>query len=201
MSSHQTKSRGLAAEEADQPVGRIGPDMGVPDTEVEVRRTDDGVDVWAVADFSEVQTFEDAIRLAQNLYGEIIPSYELGDGFVRLEDKDLLVGVTFAIIGWGLSWSAYGEVERYSVIRVITEDGRKFRFSDGSTGLHKQLTMRFRGDPANFAAIVALGGLRRSEYTPRAEDGGPKLDGNGRPILKAVTYYLDTETLTVASVK
>lgn len=149
------------------------------------------------SELSNVQSFEDAVRLAQDLYGEIIPSYDLGDGFTGLDDKDELVGVPFIVMGWGLGWSDFGDDERFSILRVVTQDGRKLRFSDGGSGVHRTLVERFQGDPINFTALMALGGLSRGEYKPRNADGSDVLDGKGNVVNKAVTYRFDVDRLSL----
>jgi len=105
------------------------------------------------------------------------------------------------ILGWGLGWSAFSTEDQFSILRVVTADGQKYRFSDGSSGIHRTLMERFEGDPANFRAIVALGGLRKSQYTPRNKDGSPVVDGKGNAILNATTYFIDVETLTMDASK
>lgn len=152
----------------------------------------------STSELAEVETFADAMRLAQNLYGDLIPSYDLGDGFVGIEDKATLIGVPFIVMGWGLGWSDFGVNERFSILRVVTQDDRKLRFSDGGSGIHRTMMERFKGNPENFQALVALGGLAKADpYTPRNQDGSPVLDGKGNPILKAVTYRFDVETLSL----
>jgi hypothetical protein len=151
-----------------------------------------------VTELSEVHSFEDAIRLATEVYGEIIPSFDLGDGFVGI-DKEELVGVPFLVMGWGLGWSDYGVNERFSILRVVTRNNDKYRIIDGGSGIHRTMMDKFGGDPANFRALMALGGLSKGEYTPRDADGEPLKDGKGTPILKATTYRIDVETLSVKS--
>lgn len=171
---------------------------------VEVAQSNDGsivVQSASVSQLASIASFQDALRLAQDLYGELIPSYDLGDGFNKLGDKDDLVGVPFVIMGWGLGWSAFDDEGRFSIVRVVTQDGGKYRFSDGSSGIHKTLMDKFDGDPANFRALVALGGLRRSDYKPRNQDGSPVLDGKGKAIQSATTYFIDSEKLDIASVR
>lgn len=153
------------------------------------------------AELNAVASFEDAVRLATEVYGDLVPSYELGDGFTAVDSKDDLVGVPFLIIGWGLGWSDFGVGERFSIVRVVTQDNQKLRFVDGSTGVHRQLMDSFRGSPVNFRAILAIDGLQRNEYTPRDENGDVLTDGKGNPINKAVTYRINSDKLTVASVK
>ncbi len=172
---------------------------------VEVAQFNDGdivVQSATVSQLAEIASFEDALRLAQNLYGELIPSYDLGDGFVGLPDKSVLVGTPFVVMGWGLGWSAYGDdTDRFSILRVVTQDGRKFRFSDGSSGIHKTLMEKFNGDPANFKALVALGGLTRAEYQPRKPDGSFLTDASGKIVKTATTYHFNVDKLDIASVR
>lgn len=149
-----------------------------------------------VTELAHVETFEDALRLAQSLYGDLIPSYSLGDGFVGIEDKDELLGVPFVVMGWGLGWSSFADDEQFSILRVVTQDGRKIRFSDGGSGVHRTMVERF-GTPERFVALVALGGLSKGEYTPRNADGSPVTDGKGKPVLKATTYRFDVETMNM----
>src|SRR4051812_38675305 len=77
--------------------------------------------------------FEDAARYFNETEGIIHAGDVLGDGYTILESKELLVNLPFLIIDWS---EHLGDAGPYASVRVVTSDSRKFRFSDGSSGIY-----------------------------------------------------------------
>lgn len=116
---------------------------------------------------------------------------ELGDGFRLLEDKDRLIATPFFILDWRFLVGDQGVNSKtkdypgkglYSTIRLVTEDNRKFRISDGSSGIHAQLFDYSDKHEGRTVAMMVKGGLVRSDYT--TEIDGEEVEGT--------TYYLST---------
>ena len=129
-----------------------------------------------------VSSFDDALALMRETYGDsaiALASEVLGDGFALTDNKDQLCGVGLAFISWLKSDGDFGD---FLAARVVTEDGRKFVITDGSTGIYQQL-MTFAQERGRMGGLVAKNGLRRSDYTYTDSEG------KERP---AVTYYIDT---------
>lgn len=141
-----------------------------------------------------VKSFADAITAAQAELGvtDIANAGdELGDGFRLLEDKDRLISTPFFIVDWRFLVGDQGVNSKtkdyagkglYSTIRLITEDDRKFRISDGSSGIHAQLFDFSQTHGGRTAAMMVKGGLVRSDYTT-------EIDGES---VEGTTYYLST---------
>lgn len=93
------------------------------------------------------------------------------------EDKNILVGTHFRILD--LSFKDNGDFGPHVTVWIITRENLKFVFTDGSTGIFRQLrTMREARAPLPYDVPK---GLRRSDY--QYTDA----DGRKRP---AHTYYL-----------
>lgn len=139
--------------------------------------------------FSEVETWEDAIQLAQETFGHLVSAEELGDG-TELVNKDTLVDIPLLVMECSFHLSTKGRIGEdkfYTTVRGITKDNRKFVFSDGSTGVCQQLA--FLADKHNRkGGFYVAGGLVRSDYTVKLTDPktGEEYDS------EATTYYLST---------
>lgn len=111
---------------------------------------------------------------------------ELGDGYALENNKDKLIGVTMVLVDWNFlpgdfkvpdnvdPWPGQG---MYSTIRLITQDGRKFRISDGSTGIHRQL-WEYSQERERQTGLLVRRGLKKSTYSNEHSS-------------EAYTYYLD----------
>jgi hypothetical protein len=129
----------------------------------------------------EITSFDDALALLTETYGEagiVVASDVLGDGFAMLTNKDLLIGVTFVAVKWTITMGDHGE---FAVVKLVTIDGKKYVVTDGSTGLHQQLS-DFSAKTGRYGGLVVKNGLRKSDYT--------YTDENGKET-PATTYYLD----------
>lgn len=135
-------------------------------------------------DLQELGTFEDALNLMREVYGDqgVITADEvIGNGFGLLKNKDLLVGVPFALIKWQFYPGKFAD--NFVTILAVTGDNRKYLVNDGSQGLCKQLA-EVTATSGRQGGMVARNGLTRSDYTYTDTETGDE-----RP---ASTYYLDT---------
>jgi hypothetical protein len=112
---------------------------------------------------------------------------ELGDGTDRVQ-KELLVGKAFIILALDFPMGDKGE---YALVRGMTHNGTKVRFSDGGTGIYQQLSNWMARNNEQFRPLWVPNGLTASKYTVRDDDGNPILDEKGLET-KAVTYYINT---------
>lgn len=119
--------------------------------------------------------FEDAMQIAQQLYGQVKElSEDFGNGFQLLTDKSQLAGKKFLLLKWNFS---SGEYAMFVTARVVTAEpingGHKFIINDGSTGICSQLhdySMR----EGKFGGYVATRGLRSSSYATCKACGKPR---------------------------
>lgn len=141
-------------------------------------------------DLAAIASFEDALRIAGE-DGSLIGAEALGDGFRIETDKEKLVGVTFVVVDWD-----YGKNvtmgEKFIIIRLVTQDGRKLIITDGSTGIMRQLEMLFQVSKGKLRRVLCNGGLRASQYWIAEEMGVGivQADYAGKKKL-ATTYYID----------
>lgn len=136
-----------------------------------------------------VQSFDDALRLATQYYGEenlVRADETIGNGFRLLADKDTLIDVPFIALAWRFNPGDYGE---FVTMMVVTQDGRKFIMNDGSTGISQQLAT-YTNASGRHGGMIVPRGLTRSDY--EYEDHS-MLDSEGNPTKRpAHTYYLNT---------
>lgn len=108
-----------------------------------------------------ITTFEDAFRLATEVYGDVTDvTQELGNGFTLITDKAPLINNPFIIISTNFNEGDFGE---FVSIAAVTKDHKKYIFNDGSTGVRNQLfelarTLKRTG------GFYAPTGLSASEY-------------------------------------
>lgn len=134
------------------------------------------------AQLSEITSFEDALKLAREQYGEaavVAAADVLGDGFKLLDNKDQLIEVPFLALAWDFHQGDHGE---FVSVKVVTRDGLKFVMNDGSTGIRDQL-MQYSAEKNQYGGLFCMKGLRRSDYMHTDEDGKESA---------AKTYYIDT---------
>ena len=104
--------------------------------------------------------------------------------------KDSLVNVAFIVLDTKVSWGDFGP---FYTIRAMTKDGRKIRFSDGSTGIYEQLEMiKHKYGMKTAAGLRCDRGLVKSTYTRRDEEGQPLLNEKGVEE-KGTTFYFNTQ--------
>lgn len=103
-----------------------------------------------------------------------------------IENKDQLLGVPFAI--FDIRENA-GDFGTFASIEVLTEDGRRLVFNDGSTGCMEQaftLTKKY----GRSGGFIVRKGLRKSDYYFNPVNGEiSKKQQEG--FAKASTYYFD----------
>lgn len=102
-------------------------------------------------------------------------------------DKAKLINVNFVLTTWQVSKPGESDTgNQYLVCRGITSDGKRFRFTDGSTGIMAQLVNLTRqriknGQATPNAGLHAVSGLTVSEYTFTDDKGKTQ---------PAKTYYI-----------
>lgn len=136
------------------------------------------------------ETFEAAWKLLE-AQGVTVDRAEevLPDEFPEVDKKDL-VNVPVMLLTWVISEPGKGDFDgQYVVVRGITRQGKRFRFSDGSTGIYRQLCKltekRVRdGYSTPNAGLIIEKGLVKSDYTFTDEKGKQQ---------PGTTFYLANE--------
>lgn len=137
-------------------------------------------------------SFDQVIAHFDNTTGVVEIGDVAGDGYSITRDKDLLVNVPFILIDWK-EITDPSTLRDYATIRVMTSDGRKYRFSDGSTGIYKQL--REIRDRMNLTVGIAVPkGLTKSEFFVSEETKEIVPADFEGPKFKAATFYLNTSS-------
>jgi hypothetical protein len=140
-------------------------------------------------EIGELTSFDDAVKfLAAKGYTVETAADMLSDGFTGIEKKKL-VNRSFVIVDAKISLSNdYGDDGQFAVVKVFTQDGGKFRFTDGGTGICQQIGMLMskRADKGGAVGVVIPGGLVDSEYDYTDESTGE--------VTKAHTFYLNTDS-------
>lgn len=140
-------------------------------------------------DLGKLLTFEEAAAfLADKGYGVSDVNEYLSDGFEEIDKKDL-VNRTFLILMAKVSMSQEytneeGVPSPFAVVKVITQDGGKFRFTDGSTGICAQIQKLESDREGGAVGAIIPGGLTVSEYK--------YVDEKGKET-PAKTYYFATK--------
>jgi hypothetical protein len=127
---------------------------------------------WSVETLQKLDDFEAAVNLVNETYGSLVDAQvEIGDGFHILtrEQKERLVGLPMILMQWKFADSDYGDSGSFFVTvrcAVKHHDGSmgKYIFSDGGTGVAKQL-YEFTHRTSRTGGIVLKKGLLRSDYT------------------------------------
>jgi hypothetical protein len=120
-----------------------------------------------------IESWEDAISLANELGTLVDATDVLGNGFEILDTKDKgqLVGVPMLFLSWRFNDGDNGEFVSALVVLKVGNGIRKVVLNDGSTGIKEQLkSFTFDYAPKKlggqkFSGLVAKNGLRRSDYT------------------------------------
>lgn len=140
------------------------------------------------ADLREINSFEAALALAKNTYGELaIASEELGDGFALTDNKDQFIKVPIVLVHWTFAASDFvnketGEKGEFAVCRVVTKSGGKFVIIDGGFGIYQQLRDFTDSHDGRTGGLVVERGLR-------------KYDGESEEFGSFARYYLDTASV------
>jgi hypothetical protein len=132
-------------------------------------------------DIRNIKSVEDAMAIFGSAVTEA--SDTLGDGCELIKEKDQLIGKPFLILE---ARPISGDFGDFYTVAAILQDGRKVRFSDGSTGVAAQLAeiapRGKDGEPGVVTGLMCRHGLNRSDY---------EVEIAGKPV-EASTYYIDT---------
>lgn len=139
----------------------------------------------ATFDLASVQSAKDVAALFDNsgfILGQATD--ELGDGFVEI-DKKQLIDVDMILLNWTFAQSKEYAGNEYVIVRAITRDDRKVFFTDGGSGVYKQLKTLTekrtdQGHPNPDKGLICHG-LRLSEYD-YTDDAGK--------VSRAKTFYV-----------
>lgn len=144
-----------------------------------------GGSVFSRDELMSITNFDDAVRLATEVHGQIVAAdQELGDGFALLskEQKNLLCGIPLLLLEWKFRGGDFG---KFVTLRIIARnpDGSasKYIVNDGSTGIAEQLA-DYQTNTGRTGGMFVGKGFRRSDYEV-------EIDGDMRD---ASTFYLDT---------
>lgn len=154
-------------------------------------------------DRTNIQSWDDAIALAQAEYGTILNIHEteLGDGFrvASEDDKRRLIGVPLFLLEWHWNDGDFGQFVSVAAI-AQGENGQatKWILNDGSTGIREQLA-DFETKYNRNGGLNVRNGLRVSDYNTDLETGEPLSKKDlidyvkaGKKTGKGHTFYLDT---------
>jgi hypothetical protein len=130
---------------------------------------------WQIDDLTlaGIDSFATAMALAEEMGGGAVEdSDSYGDGFEGLETKEKtrLVGVPLVFVSWSFANGDFGD-DPFVVVWCVTEKGDKYRFTDGSSGLARQLfdvskTRIQTNHPSPYAGLAVRKGLVQSRpYT------------------------------------
>lgn len=130
-------------------------------------------------------SYDDAQKLFE---GQMVDAdaETMGDGFVKLPHKDQLVGKAFLIVR-GTFTPGIGKHGEKVTLRVITADNLRYFFSDGSTGIYKQLRKLVPEPTQTFGQVKCPKGLRASRF--HWDEATQRVTKDGEP--NAATYYID----------
>lgn len=153
--------------------------------------------VFSESDYRSIGTMADAVELWQQTTGEDIvqASEELGDGFTPMTEgeKRKLCANPLFIMQWEFKFSDTvtrdGKPVEYVSVRVIAErfgKTEKYVFSDGSSGIYRQLRA-YTDRTGRQGGMLAPLGLRVSDYKFKDPTTGDETP--------ASTFYIDLATL------
>lgn len=157
---------------------------------------------YADADLRNIESFDDAMALATQMYGGVAVAHdEIGDGFrlASSEDKKRFVGVPLMFLEWTFRDGDFGDyVSILSVTQNPNGSIEKWIINDGSTGLRDDLRS-FTRETGRTGGLFVRNGLRVSEYFIDPENGTPLNKEEvkayyavGSPVAPAATFYIDT---------
>lgn len=155
-------------------------------------------------ELSEIESFDDAMKLAQAQFGTVINAHEdknLGSGF-RLttdEDKFKLIKVPLLLLDWRFNPGEHGDdfVSITCISQQENGQANKLIINDGGTGICKDLK-EYTAKTGRMGGLFCRRGLRVSEYDTDAETGLPigkmmvaDFHKTGHKVGKGKTFYLD----------
>lgn len=118
--------------------------------------------LYSMEQLADIKSLDDMMQLLADAGIQATEISEYGDGFEVCNDKRKLVNVPFGILDY--KFSEKGDYGRFSIIRLVTKDGRKLIVTDGSSnGIHAQMEdLERRGVPGG---VMCPTGIVVSEYT------------------------------------
>lgn len=142
-------------------------------------------------DLDAITSMDDALAiLAAHGVTPVDAAEILADEYAPIA-KDALVNVPFMVLDSKTSWGDYGP---FVTCRVILMNGKRFRFSDGSTGIYEQMRMlENKYGMKNAVGLRCMKGLSKSTYTRRDDDGEPIVNEKGVEE-KGTTFYFNTQS-------
>lgn len=84
-----------------------------------------------------------------------------GDGWGDVVEKDTLLGQPFLIADVKFHTGDFGD---YAAVLAVKLDGTRVVFTDGSSGIYKQLIRLEEQTGGRLSGIACRSGLRKSEY-------------------------------------
>ncbi len=162
------------------------------------------VSVFTREDLTNIASYDDAIRIAQEAFGTVvrIDETDMGDGFrvATEDDKRRLVGVPLVLLEWKWRDGDFGK-DYCSILAVaLNANGTstKWVINDGGTGIAEDLKA-YEGRTGRTGGLSVPKGLRVSDYFTDALTNLPISRGQlaeyhatGRKTGKGHTFYLDT---------
>lgn len=140
----------------------------------------------SISDIALPETFDDVLAIFGGIQNIPNAADVLADEWEEV-DKARLVNVPFVIVTWNISDPDTSENGQYVIVRGMTAQGKRFRFTDGSTGVKSQLMAlseaRLKnGDKGINAGLYCPTGLRKSDYKTKDADG---------KAIDATTFYIN----------
>lgn len=145
----------------------------------------------------DIVDFDAAVKAVESRGGTVANiADELGDGFSKVEDKDLLVGIPFMILDFRFNESEYGD--QYVTVSCMTKANEKLIFNDGSSGVRDQL-FNLKDRPNR--TFLVPHGLRKSQYDicadclrphPTTRDVCSHCTSSNNERKSGSTFYIDT---------
>jgi hypothetical protein len=108
---------------------------------------------------SRIDSLESALQALADAGVVVADTADFGDGFELLKDKDLLLNVPFVVVGYKFAPGDFGD--QFVVCHLVTETGKKYIITDGSTGVRAQCEL-YASKGAQ--AFKARRGLLRSDF-------------------------------------
>lgn len=140
-------------------------------------------------DLDAITSYDDALAiLAAHGVTPVDAAEILADEWVATA-KDDLINRPFIVVDVKTSWGDFGP---FTTCCIVDRDGKKMRFSDGSTGIYEQLKKLNAQYQITGIGLTCHRGLEKSTYTRRDEEGNPLLNDKGVEE-KGSTFYFNTK--------